>query len=270
VDHLASSLDALAAFFAERMEGEDACIVAGVLAEARSAFRQAAESPHPMPAAAEYGEEQAEFLAALLDGRRKDAFAVADRWYSEGRSLIDLEEHIIAPALHRIGDMWQLNQVTVAREHMATAIAQSVMTGGLLRSSPPAMTSRKVLLACVEGNNHAIGLNMVSDAFQLDGWDVLYLGANMPTSDLVEQIVGSAPDLVGLSVSFPAHLCAVRTVVDLLDSRLGALRPRVIVGGLAANQFGAPTAGAHADAFIATAAAGVVYGNQLVEARAHA
>jgi len=268
VDGLAASLERLEAFFIERMEGEDGCIVAAALAAAQTAFRRAACTPQAREAAAECRCELTAFLNALLEGRRKEAFAVADRWFAEGRSLVELEQHVIAPALCRIGDMWQLNQVSVAQEHMATAIAQSVMTGGLLRSPAPAMTARKILLACVEGNSHAIGLSMVSDAFQLAGWDVDYLGANTPTSALVEHVVASAPDLVGLSASFPPHLCLVRAIVAELDRRLGALRPRVIVGGLAANQFASLAAEADADAFIPTASAAVALGNELVEAKA--
>ncbi|MCW2286175.1 methanogenic corrinoid protein MtbC1 [Rhodoblastus acidophilus] len=270
VDDLATSLDGLAAFFTRQMKGREGRAVADALRAAQTEFHEAANTSHANQSEPGYRDERAAFLTALLAGRRKDAFSFVDHWFSEGRNLVELEQYVIAPALHQIGDMWQLNQVTVAQEHMATAIAQSVMTVGLLRSSPPSMLDKKVLLACVEGNIHAVGLNMVSDAFQLDGWEVQYLGANMPTASLVEQIVESSPDLVGLSVSFPEHLCSVRTIVAKLDSRLGASRPRVIIGGLAIRTFASLAGASHADAFIPTAAAAVAYGNQLVEARASA
>ena len=71
----------------------------------------------------------------------------------------------------------------------------SVMTMGLLRSPPPAPIDRRVLLACVAGNHHAVGLRMVADAFQLAGWDVQYLGANVPTAALVRQAAEWNPTL---------------------------------------------------------------------------
>jgi methanogenic corrinoid protein MtbC1 len=120
---------------------------------------------------------------------------------------------------------------------MATAIVQSVMTIALLRSSSPAPLDRRVMLACVEGNEHAIGLRMVADAFQLAGWDVQFLGPDVPTPSLVQQVIESRPNLVGLSVSFPQQLREVRNVIEQLSERLGMTRPPVIIGGLAINRF---------------------------------
>jgi methanogenic corrinoid protein MtbC1 len=269
-DHVALSLEWLANFFAGRMDENEGRVVSDALHAARTEFLRAVTAPEASPCPPEHAEEQAVFLAALLAGRRRDALSVVDRWFDDGRSLVDLEQHLITPSLYQIGRKWQLNQVTVAQEHMATAIVQSVMTVGLMRSSPASLIGKSVLLACVEGNSHTIGLNMLSDAFQLDGWDVQYLGPNMPTSSLVEQIVESRPDLVGLSVSFPQQLPFVKAIVAQLNSRLGHSRPRVLIGGQAVNRF-APLAGAvDADAHMANAAEAVAYGNHSVERRVDA
>jgi methanogenic corrinoid protein MtbC1 len=112
-----------------------------------------------------------------------------------------------------------------------------VMVMGLLRSPLPTPNGKRVLLACVEGNQHGVGVSMVSDAFQLAGWDVHYLGANVPTAALVQHVVETRPDLVGLSVSFPQQLRVVRDVIARLSAQLGAARPPVIIGGLAINRF---------------------------------
>ena len=189
---------------------------------------------------------------------------IANRCLDEGHSLVDLELRLILPSLYNIGAKWQTNKVTVAQEHMATAIVQSVMTAGLLRSQPPPMIGKRVLLACVEGNNHAIGLRMVSDGFQLAGWDVQFLGANMPTVALVGQVVEWRPDLVGLSVSFPQQLRVVKDVITRLNQRLGESRPPVIVGGLAVNHFTELAGVVGADCHLPNAAAAVAYANEFL------
>ena len=171
--------------------------------------------------------------------------------------------HLIMPALYDIGEKWQSNQVTVAQEHMASAIVQSIMTVGLLRSEPPPRIGKRVLLACVEGNHHAIGLRMVSDGFQLAGWDVQFLGANMPTAALVRQVGESRPDLVGLSVSFPQQLRVVKEVTARLDQDLGGGRPPVIIGGLAINRFTQLAGAVGADGYSPNAPAAVAYANQI-------
>ena len=123
------------------------------------------------------------------------------------------EQHMIQPAQYGIGKKWQNNQVTVAQEHLATAIAQSVMTLGLARSELPASNGKQVLLACVEGNNHAVGLQMVADAFQFAGWEVQFLGANVPTDALIRHLDQLKPDLLGLSVAFAQQLYVVREIM---------------------------------------------------------
>jgi methanogenic corrinoid protein MtbC1 len=198
--------------------------------------------------------------AALLAGNQRGAMEIVNACLDGGKGLIQLELHVIQPALYNIGEKWQSNQVSVAQEHMATAIVESVMTVALLRSPPPSPINKRVLLACVEGNNHSIGLRMVADSFLLSGWDVQYLGANVPSQALVQQATEWKPDLVGLSVCFPQQLGVVKTVITGMTESLGLTRPAVIVGGLVINRLnqlvdavGADTWGADAIAAVASA-----------------
>jgi methanogenic corrinoid protein MtbC1 len=184
-----------------------------------------------------------------------------------GKSLVEVELHVIEPALYDIGKKWQANQVTVAQEHMATAIVQSVMTNALLRSPPPSPLDKRVMLACVEGNNHAVGLRMVADAFLLSGWDVQYLGANVPTRALVQQVLEWKPDLVGLSVSFPQQLRVVKAAIGGLTEVLGNARPAVIVGGLAINRFKQLVDAVGADGSSADAQAAVDCAHRIIDQR---
>lgn len=177
------------------------------------------------------------FEEALLAGDRRQAAAIIDACLLDGRGLVGAEMHVIQPALYRIGRKWQNNQVSVAQEHLATAIAQSVMALGLMKSQPEPANGRKVPLACVEGNHHAVGLQLVADSFQLSGWEVQYLGANVPTAALVQQVTAWTPHLVGLSIAFAYQLSEVRNAINLLREALGVARPPVIVGGLAINAF---------------------------------
>jgi methanogenic corrinoid protein MtbC1 len=262
VEHLALSLAWLGEFFAERMDGADGAKVAAALDAAKTKFLALGQAVAPPAAPAEPWPEATAFEAALLAGRQREALGIVDACLDNGRSLVDLELHVILPALYQIGEKWHANKVTVAQEHLATAIVQSVMTAGLLRSQPPRMIGKKVLLACVAGNSHAIGLRMVSDGFQLAGWDVQFLGANVPTSALVGQAIAWKPDLLGLSVSFAQQLRVVKDVIADLDARLGGARPAVIIGGLAVNRFDQLAGALGADAHRADAPSAVAYASQ--------
>lgn len=235
-DHLAVSLEWLAQYYAEAMPGPYGEAVAGALRMAVARLLDPRGAPAPADASMPRAwPECGAFTTALLEGDRHAAAAVFERALDANASLVDVALHLVQPALYAIGRNWQANQASVAQEHLATAIAQSLLTEGLLRSKSPAWNGRKVLLACVQDNHHAVGLQMVADAFQLAGWQVQYLGANVPTSALIAQVRKYEPDVLGLSVSFAHQLRGVRDVLTPLPD-LGP-RPAVIVGGLAINQF---------------------------------
>lgn len=261
---LGLSLDWLAEFFVANMDAASSAMVAAALHAARDQFLAAGNSPVMPPVAPTAWPETATFETALLAGNQREALAVVNRCIDSGHSLVEIEMHVIQSALYQIGEKWQANQVTVAQEHMATAIVQSVMTLALLRSPPPALINKRVLLACAEGNNHAIGLRMVADAFQLGGWGVQYLGANVPTPALVAQTADWKPDLVGLSVSLPQQLRVVKTIIAQLGERFGSTRPAVIIGGLAINRFNKLADAVGADACMADAQAAVASANSMV------
>ncbi len=235
--HLAQSLDWLAEFFGAQMDANPGAAVVQALAAARDGFLQAGAAPvAPAPVQPAWPIAE-EFEAALLRGDQRKALAILNRAMDGGHSLVDAEMRMIQPALYQIGEKWQANQISVAQEHMATAIVQMVMPMGLLRSPPPAQNGKSVLLACVEGNQHAVGLSMVSDAFSLAGWQVQYLGADVPTRALVAQIIEAKPELVGLSVSFPQQLRVARDIIYQLAEKMGSTKPAVMIGGLAVNRF---------------------------------
>jgi MerR family transcriptional regulator, light-induced transcriptional regulator len=264
-EHLALSLDLFGRFFAGHMQTADGAVVSTALRAAWIGFLQAKDVPVTPIRRSDPWPEVAPFEAALLAGRQREALAVVDGCIARGRSLVDVELHVIQPSLYDIGEAWQANRVTVAKEHMATAIALSVMTAGLLRSPPPPATiGKRALLACVEGNDHAVGLRMVADALQLAGWDVQYLGANMPGAAIIRQAVDWRADLVGLSVSFAQQLRVVKQVIAQLRERLGDARPAVIIGGLAINRFDRLADMVGADACGADARAAVANANRIV------
>jgi len=265
-EHLALSLEWLADFFVAQMQAVPGAVVVQALTAARNGFLQTGVAPVVLPVQPPWPEAQ-DFEAALLRGDQRTALAVMNRAMDAGHSLVDVEMHIIQSALYQIGEKWQANQISVAQEHMATAIVQMVMPMGLLRSPLPEQIGKTVLLACVEGNQHAVGLSMVSDAFSLAGWQVQYLGADVPTRALVAQIIASQPDLVGLSVSFPQQLRMAKAVIGLLNEAMGRQRPAVMIGGLAVNRFGQLATVLGADASSLDARTAVACADQMVAAK---
>lgn len=265
-EHLPLSLDWLSEFYADAMPEEDGAIVVAALDRTKSEFLKPNDALAGIyQAMPEAWAECAAFEDALLAGDRHRAAALVQRCLEPGHSVVDVELHVIQPALYGIGQKWQDNQVTVDQEHLATAISQAIMLQILQNIEVPPSNGRSVLLACVQGNSHMVGLQMVADAFQLAGWEVQFLGADVQTDDLFQNIEQFKPDLLGLSVSFAQQLHVVKDIITRLNTAPGGKRPAVIVGGLAINQFNRLADRLGADGWSPDARAAVASGSQIVQ-----
>ena len=232
-------------FVAEmRQEGRtvERAVSAATLAYQQQLLRPPEVLPTPWP-------QQAAMEDALLRGDRKAAMDIFTQLLLEGIPAVDINVRVVEAAMCRIGERWQRNEVTMAQEHLATATARTVVTDAFVTLQPKAPNGLKALFAAVQGNQHAVGLNMVADAFEQEGWQVQYLGADMPTLDLVQHIVQWRPDLVGLSVSFAHQVPQARQVVESLRAAFPVKCPQLVVGGAAIKRFPALAGFIGADAF---------------------
>ena len=172
------------------------------------------------------------FLEAQLRGDRRAAMSVVlEQGLAAGVSVLDLYEHVLRAAQHEIGRLWQENVVSIAQEHMATAISNLALSQLFERAEPRPRNGKRVLVACVEGEQHELPSRLVADTLDLAGFSVRYLGANVPTDSLLAIIASDRPDLVALSVTMSFHVSALREVV----SRIRAEHPDlpIAVGGAA-------------------------------------
>jgi MerR family transcriptional regulator, light-induced transcriptional regulator len=210
-------------------------------------------------------EVAARYFDALLAGDRNAAVRAAlDDGIARGLSVPDLYLGVIQPAQHRVGELWQENRITVAHEHVATAISQLVMALAYPSLPREPFNGKRVLVACVGDELHDLGARMVADFFEMAGFDIRYLGANLPTSSLVSMVREEQPDLVVLSVTMAFHIEAARETVARLREA-GGDGLRVALGGQAfawspelPAQFGADVHGR--TAFESVAAAREVLG----------
>lgn len=172
------------------------------------------------------------YLEALRAADTAGAYRVASRALAEGLSLAALYQQVIAPAMHELGRLWQRGAITVADEHLATALTHRVLA--TLRPSPLEAEPRprpQVLLAAVQGEQHALGLRMAADLLEDAGWQPIYLGADVPTGALLQAIESFSPDLLGLTVTMPDLTPVMEGTVTGVRARHPMLH--LVVGGQA-------------------------------------
>lgn len=172
------------------------------------------------------------YLDALRAADRRQALAVVEEARGAGLGLSALYLDVFQPALREIGRLWQENEVSVAEEHLATAITQIAM-GRLYTEFCMATgrSGRTLLAACTETEKHEIGLRMICDLLELQGWDTTYLGAAVPPDSLVAMVLRDRPDVLALSASIAPHLPQLRSVIQAVRAATGEAVPYILVGG---------------------------------------
>lgn len=200
----------------------------------------------------------AAWLAALREGDRRAAQEVVRRAREEGLALTEIYLEIFQPALQEIGRLWQENEISVADEHLATAITQMAMAQFYdeLFASPSA-GGPTLIGACVDVERHEVGLRMLCDLLEVEGWDTTYLGAAVPIGGLVHMVRDRQPDVVALSAALMPHVSRVAQVVAALREGLGERTPTILVGGRAFVENPALASGVGADLTASTAAGAV-------------
>ncbi|HEX8050917.1 MAG TPA: B12-binding domain-containing protein, partial [Solirubrobacterales bacterium] len=115
-----------------------------------------------------------EFESALLDVDPARAYEVARRGLDRGLSLACVYEEVIAPALWRVGELWEEGAISVADEHLATAMTYRIMVGLYASTLGTESGGGHVLLAGVEGEQHVVGLRMAADVLEVAGFETTY------------------------------------------------------------------------------------------------
>lgn len=172
------------------------------------------------------------YLDALRTGDRRHALAVVDEARAAGLGLPALYLDVFQPALREIGRLWQDNEITVAEEHLATAVTQIAM--GRLYDDFCMRTPRSgrtLLAACAQSERHEVGLRMICDLLEMEGWDATYLGATVPQDSLVAMVLKNRPDVLALSASIAPHLTQLKSLIEEVRAVTGDAVPYILVGG---------------------------------------
>lgn len=171
------------------------------------------------------------FGDALRSADAAEAERVIDEIVAAGMCPAEVHVQVIGSAMVWIGSLWAAGMVTVADEHIATAICHTVLLRLIGPRHAPARSRERILLAGTEGQHHVLGLRMIADTLEAAGFHVLYLGADVPVDSLRHSVVQHRPAVAGLTFG-------INTGVELLAESIDAIHTaspatKVVLGGQA-------------------------------------
>ena len=169
------------------------------------------------------------FYNALLEGNKDKCTSIVQSLIEDGVNLKDIYVELFQKSLYRIGKLWDHNKVSIPEEHMATQIVESLIN----RFAPVGKSDRekKAVVTCIDKEFHDIGAKMVSNVFEYEGWKTYYLGASVPTKEIIKFVKQIDPDIIALSWSLYLNLGRFLEVVDHLTRFFPT--KKIIVGGQA-------------------------------------
>lgn len=129
-----------------------------------------------------------------------DEGASAAAW-SETLELFDILtvfERVVVPVMREIGLRWHAGTVSVGQEHFATNFVRARLDL-LSRQVTPLPGAPTVVLACLEGEQHELGLLMLAVMLRFQGLRTIYLGQDVPNDALVRTVEDTQPEVLAVN-----------------------------------------------------------------------
>lgn len=139
---------------------------------------------------------------------------------------------LIGPLASALGEHWQRGDLTAAHEHFASAHLKAflnrVTRPFALREDAP-----HLVVTTPAGQLHELGAVMAASAATNAGWNVTYLGPNLPAAEIAGAARQSHAQAVALSVVYPADCGRLPDELRQLRRALPA-DVAMLIGGRAA------------------------------------
>jgi methanogenic corrinoid protein MtbC1 len=172
------------------------------------------------------------YLGAGLSGERRRAVDLLLSAVDNGLDVRRAYTEVLQEAQRRVGEMWLARELAIAQEHSVTATTNIAMAllaqvaGGERQSS-----GKTVVVSVVPGNAHLLGAQALAHFFEMEGWNSIHLGSEMPANEISTALDVFQADLLALSVTLSTHLrAAMETIESARKTRPGV---KVLVGGRA-------------------------------------
>ncbi len=174
------------------------------------------------------------FLRHLLEGDESRAVAVIDKTITAGMHVREVYTGILQPVLQETGRLWQQDETSIAQEHYISGVIRRIMDqqrNRLAERDRKIKRGKTVVAACAGEELHEIGIRMVADLFEMEGWKVYYTGGNVPAKSILDAVKERKADIVALSITMPSRLTDLRYLIRSLRADADTAQVKVIVGG---------------------------------------
>jgi len=167
----------------------------------------------------------------LTDGDIESCIQIY-KYYIKIFNSADFFDKILRPVMHQIGDDWAHNKISIATEHVASNVAQTLVKI-IMDETNTSSTKKKILLCVPVGEEHHLGCDVIETYLTSKGYKVFNMGTSIPTESILHFIDDKNPELVMVSITLEDNLKAGRRLIKKIKENF---KIPVIVGGYALEQ----------------------------------
>jgi len=269
VFELSESLEITGFILKQRFPGDETDII--IEHFIKTGLKQLTNAMEPAPSfldASQLSELAHQYLETLRHGERSTASQMILNAIEQGTPVKDIYMQVFQPSQYEIGRLWQTNQISVAEEHYCTAATQTIMAQLYSRIFNTEKNGRRMVATCIGNELHEIGLHMVADFFEIEGWDTYYLGSNTPTASILQTLAERKPHVLAISATMTFHVKLVNDLIEQVRAVDPDRRIKILTGGYPFNIERELWRQVGADGFAANAEQAVITANILLESGA--
>ena len=186
-----------------------------------------------------YYDLASKYINYLINADRNSALKLIMDAVKNNVSVKDLYLHVFQNTQREIGRLWHENKISVACEHFCTAATQLIISQLypqiFSKDKNPENKDFTVIAACAANELHEIGLRMIADFLELEGYNTHYLGANVPKESIVKTILERKADVLALSATITFHVRNVADIITEIKRSDKCRNVKVMVGGYPFN-----------------------------------
>lgn len=133
--------------------------------------------------------------------------------------VAELVACVVHPLMDLIGKRWYNGTLTVAQEHMVSALLRNLL-GGLVRLYHPREPRVRLLFATPASELHEFGILCGAMLAVSVGIEAVYLGPNLPTPEIVSITNRLQPQALVLGVAAPAYVPDLKGAVAFIAAQI--------------------------------------------------
>ena len=141
----------------------------------------------------------------------------------------DFFDKILKQVMTDIGEDWASNKISIATEHVASNIAQTLVK--IIMDGVSVSANKKKILICVPvGEEHHLGCDVLETYLSIKGFKVYNMGTSIPSESIINFIENNKPDMVFISITLTDNILAGQRLVRKIND---ACKIPILIGGYA-------------------------------------